>query len=226
MRILSRILTAIAALAVLLLGVYVLVNAVAVAQGWQQRREVAGEVTELLPRLLPGAAAAQADVVATAGREPDRRWIEQACAFRTDDAGWIALNHRETCVLRSVTAWRVESEQDARGLVPITGGPGTSWDGCRGLGVVGPPGVVDGPEATYVDPAGAADGEPWCVQTLGADDEARALAGERTALGGGRWLLLVAEQPLVDEDIGCAHWSVLFCDNPWSGHAFGDAPQD
>lgn len=43
MRVLSSLLEAIAALAALLLGVYGLVNAVAVAQGWQQRREVAGE---------------------------------------------------------------------------------------------------------------------------------------------------------------------------------------
>ena len=84
--------------------------------------------------------------------------------------------------------------------------------------------MVDGPEATYVDPA-ADDGEPWCVHGLGADDEARGLQA-RAGLGEERWLLLVAEQPLVDEDIGCARWSVLFCDNPWTGHAFGDAPQD
>jgi hypothetical protein len=92
------------------------------------------------------------------------------------------------------------------------------------MGVVGPPSVVDGPEATYVDPVAADDGEPWCVHGLGADDEARGLAGERAGLGEERWLLLVAEQPLVDEDIGCARWSVLFCDNPWAGHAVGDAP--
>lgn len=54
--------------------------------------------------------------------------------------------------------------------------------------------------------------------------DARTLAGERVALREGRWLLLVAEQPLVDETIGCAHWSVLFCDNPWMGHAFGAGP--
>ncbi|HEX5918255.1 MAG TPA: hypothetical protein VFY76_10400 [Nocardioides sp.] len=43
MRSLSSLLKAMAALAALFLGVYGLVNAVAVAHGWQQRREVAGE---------------------------------------------------------------------------------------------------------------------------------------------------------------------------------------
>ena len=63
--------------------------------------------------------------------------------------GWIAINHRETCVLRSVTVWEV---------------------------------------------------------------------------GTGRWLVVVAQQPLVDLDIGCVRWSLVLCDNPWVRHAYADWP--
>jgi hypothetical protein len=226
MRILSTLAKFLAVMAATILVIYLLANTAAVAVGFVKRQQVAGEVTSVLARTLPSAERSQDELVDSVGREPDRRWIEQACDFRSVDSGWIAVSHREICVLRSVTAWRVGSEQEAVGLVPLIGPPGTSWDGCSGLGVVGPPGVVDGPEATYVDPAGADDGEPWCVYGLGTDGAARGLAGERAGLGEERWLLLVAEQPLVDEDIGCARWSVLFCDNPWTGHAFGEAPQD
>jgi hypothetical protein len=39
------------------------------------------------------------------------------------------------------------------------------------------------------------------------------------------WLLLLTLAPLVDEDIGCLHWSVVFCDNPFGDElAWGRAP--
>jgi hypothetical protein len=213
-------LTGLAALAVLL---YLVGNVLAVAAGAVQRHQVADEVTDLLVRVVPGAEVAQQEVIDDAGREPDRSWIEQACGFRTDETGWVVINHRETCVLRTVTAWRVESEREARHLVPGAQGRVPAYEGCLPLGVAGDPGVVAGPEATYVDGA-TSDGQPWCTRELGTTDEARAVVGERARLGEGRWLLLVAEQPLVDESIGCARWSIIFCDNPWTSHAFGDPP--
>lgn len=223
MRLLSWFLTCVAGLVVLVLGLYGLVNGIAVVEGMQHRRQVADDVTATLERVLPRAQRAQDATVERVGREPDRRWIEQSCGFSTDDAGWIAQNYRETCVIRTVTAWQVDSQQQARGLASPHGEAMLAYDGCVPLGLVSTPRGGGDVEATYVDPAAAVE-EPSCTYGLGTSEYARALAGERAALGDGRWLLLVAEQPLVDEDIGCAHWSVIFCDNPWTGHAFGEAP--
>lgn len=223
MRLVSIVLKGLAALVAFLVLFYVAVNIGAVAEGAVRRHRVSQDVTEVLPRILPSAEEAQGELVAAAGRAPDRRWIEQACRFDTDESGWIVVAHREVCGMRSVTAWRVTSEQDARDLAPTSGRGEWSYGGCTPLGAAGDPGVVEGPEATYVEWVAAAD-EPWCLRELGPAGDARTLTGERVALEEGRWLLLVAEQPLVDETIGCAHWSVLFCDNPWTGHAFGAGP--
>jgi hypothetical protein len=222
-RLLSIVLKVLGGLVSFLLLFYVAVNLAAVAEGVVQRHRLSEEVTAVLPRILPSAEESQDELVDSVTREPERRWIEQACSFDHDDSGWIIVSWREVCVMRSVTAWRVESVQEARDLVPTTGRDEGDHDGCRPLGVAGGPGVVEGPEATYVDWAASAD-EPWCVWELGPADDARTLVGERVALEEGRWLVLVAEQPLADESIGCAHWSVLFCDNPWTDHAFGEAP--
>lgn len=223
MRLLSIVLKVLGGLVSLVLLFYGAVNLAAVAEGVVQRHRLSEDVTAVLPRILPSAEVSQDDLVESVAREPDRRWIEQACRFETDESGWIVTNHREVCVLRSVTAWRVASEGEARHLVPTSDRDEWAYDGCRSLGVAGEPGVVEGPRATYVDWVASAD-EPWCVWELGPADDARTMAGERVALEEGRWLVLVAEQPLVDESIGCAHWSVLFCDNPWTDHAFGEVP--
>ena len=208
------------ALVAVVLLVYVAVNVGAVAAGVIQRHRTAEAVTQVLPRILPSAVEAHDELVAATGRDADRRWIEQACDFEHDDGGWMVIDWREVCVMRSVTAWQVGSEDEARALVPTTGRDQWAFDGCRSLGVAGEPGVVEGPEATYVDWTGG--DEPWCLRELGPAVDTRTLDGERVELEQGRWLVLVAEQPLVDESIGCAHWSVLFCDNPWAGHALAD----
>lgn len=221
MRILSSTLRGVAGLITCLVLLYVVVNGASVVGGAIERLRVAREVGAVLPRILPSAELAQEELVAEVGRQPEHVWIEQACRHDHDDSGWIVVSWREVCVMRSVTAWQVGSEQEARALVPTADADRWTYEGCTPLGVVGPPGVVPGPEATYVDQsASRGKDEAWCVFELGPADDARTLAGERTDLGEGRWLLLVAEQPLVDEDIGCVRWSVLFCDNPWTGHAF------
>ena len=224
MRLVSIVLKVLAGLVAFHLLFYLAHNGGADAQGVVQRHRHSGDVTAVLPRILPGAERAQDELVDSVGRDPDRRWIEQACRFDHDDSGWIIMNWREVCVMRSVTAWQVTSEQDARDLVPTTGPEEWGYRGCTPLGTAGEPGVVEGPEATYVVRVAGAD-EPWCLWELGPADDARTMVGERVALEEGRWLVLVSEQPLVDEDIGCVHWSVLFCENPWSDHVFGDVPE-
>jgi hypothetical protein len=224
MRVISSAVRVVAVLVAVLVVLHLVVNGASVLGGVIERHRVAGEVSRVLPRILPSAERSQDQLVEEVGREPRLRWIEQACRYDSSYGGWFVVSWREVCVLRSVTAWQVGSEQEARDLVPTADDERSAYDGCTLLGTAGEPGVVAGPEATYVDLAGGtATGGAWCVRQLGPLDDARTLAGERSDLGNGRWLLLVAEQPLVDEDVGCARWSVLFCDNPWTGHAFGDA---
>ncbi len=212
MRLLLRIVAGLLALVVL--G-YLAVNGAAMVQAREQRDDIAEQVTAGLEDAVPAAADRQLDLVGAAGREPDAHWIEQACRFDTDDAGWMVQSHREVCSVRSVTAWRVGSPGEGLALLAVEGPGGTAYDGCQPLG------MLDEAEVTYVDAAGA-DGEPWCTSAL---DAARPVLGERSELAGGRWVMAVDEAPLVDEPIGCAHWSVLFCDNPFGDrHAFGEAP--
>jgi hypothetical protein len=199
---------------------YLVVNGAAVVRARQQRDDIADQVTRALEGALPASTDRQQDVIAATGREPDVRWVEQACEFSTDDSGWIVQRYRETCRVRSVTAWAVESPEEAQGLLAVEGHESRAYDGCRPLG------AVDGAAVTYVDDA-TADGDPWCTGGLGTSSAARGLVGDRAAIGPGRWLLVVDDQPLLDEPIGCVRWSVLFCDNPFGDeHAFGEAPTD
>lgn len=215
MALLLKLLAGLVALVVL---AYVVVNGAALVQARQERHDIAEQVTRALEEALPAAADRQQDLVAVAGREPDLRWVEQACEFSTDDAGWIVQGYRETCLVRSVTAWAVDAPEEAQGLLAVEGREGLAYDGCQPLG------AVDGAEVTYVDDA-TADGHPWCTGGLGDSPDARGLVGDRSAIGPGRWLLVVDEQPLVDEPIGCVRWSVLFCSNPFGDdHAFGEPP--
>ena len=218
-------------LLVAVVGGYLVVNLVSLAGAQAERRSLSAEATDALATEVPGLAEAQADLVSVVGREPERSWTEQVCDFRTDDAGWIVQNYRETCAVRSVTAWPVDSAAQAASLVPVRGDPGVEIDGCTRLGVVpdrdadagsgGRPGV----EVTYVDPA-AADGEPWCDPGRPGPGEVVPVAGQPAPLGSGTgWLLVVDERRLLDEDIGCARWSVVFCTNPFGDrHAFGEPP--
>lgn len=198
-------------------------NLTAVVVGLARSQVLAAEVSGMLDRIVPSAIRAQDELAASAGREPERRWIEQDCSFTTDDSGWIAYNYRETCVMRSVSAWQVGSAQEARTLLPLRDGDLSSYRGCLPLGPVGDIGVVERPEATYVDLA-VPDADEWCTAVSYDPQGARELVGRRTTVDSGRWLVVEEEQPLVDVPIGCTRWSVVFCSNPWLVHAYGDWP--
>lgn len=219
-RALSVVAKVVGGLLALVVLAYVVVNGAALVQARQERGDISDQVTRALEEATPAAADRQQDVIAATGREPDVRWVEQACEFSTDDAGWMVQGYRETCLVRGVTAWAVESLEEARGLLPLQVREELAYDGCQPLG------VVDEAEVVYVDDA-SADGDPWCTSGLGTSDAARGLVGDRAAIGPGRWLLVLDDQPLVDEPIGCVRWSVLFCSNPFGDeHAFGEAPTD
>ena len=221
MSILGSVHKAVGLAVVVVVGLYVVLNVSAVLAGFGRSFVVAHHIGAMLERIVPSAIEAQDELADTAGREPDGRWIEQRCEFGSDDSGWIAINHRETCVMRSVTAWGVDSEHEARRLLPLREMRRGSGDGCLALGPVGDIGVVESPEATYVDSA-AAGSDLWCTRVIDDPEGAHELVGDREPIGDGRWLVVVAEQPLVDLDIGCVRWTVVLCGNPWLRHAWAD----
>lgn len=218
---LRRILTVAAATLVL---TWFVGNLVATAVGIVRSHLVAAEVAPVIERALPEALLAQDELVAAAGRPPDRRWIEQACRFTADESGWMALRHRETCVLRTLTAWQVGSEPEARGLLPTHEMDRSAHKGCVELESVGDVDVEVFREVTYVE-ADASHRDPWCTPLLNDLEGTRALVGQRQTIGPGRWLIVVVERPLLDVAIGCARWTVVLCD-PWVRHSLVGGPQD
>ena len=116
--------------------------------------------------------------------------------------------------MRSVSAWRVDSAQEARTLLPCRDEDRSAPGGCLRLGPVGEIGVVERPEATYVD-LDVPDADAWCTAATYDAPGARELVGHRAVLDSGSWLVVEEEQPLIDVPIGCTRWSVVFCDNPW-----------
>ena len=136
-------------------------------------------------------------------------------------------SHREVCVAEAVVAWPVDSEQRAEELVADLRPPDRSpyrSGSCLSFG-------VDGDlfgrhqQFLYVAPGGDRAAR-WCVPAeAAAPPVARSSERWSTSTRSRGWLLLVTVEPLVDEDIGCQRWSVVFCDNPFGDElAWGERP--
>lgn len=208
--------------------VYVAVNLASMARGWQQRGELADEFAAVAGPLLPELRDRRETVSAQVGREPDRAWIEQVCSFGSDDRGWTVANYRERCALRAVSAWQVEGVDVGRRLLTVTPPDHTvDQPGCEQLGTLGrpsAPGRTSDPTVEVFLASAARDPEAPCGAGQSYGSRARAVEGEVGALPlDATWLVVVDDSgDLVDEDIGCAHWSVIFCDNPFTDHAWAD----
>ncbi|QZY28893.1 hypothetical protein [Nocardioides coralli] len=229
----SRVLRVLAKLGAAVVGLvllgYLFVNVGALVAASAHRDELAGQITQRLAETVPAARERQQQVSATASRRPDRTWLVQECSFETRDAGWMVQSYREVCTLRSVAAWQVEDLRAARALVD--GVPGL--EGLRQVESLGCTAVAHGPTGTASYVAGGWDREvvmdrPWCLVGVEPRDSqpSRAVTGSPELFDPGvDWLVLDHEVELVEEDLGCVHWSVLFCDNPFGDElAWGDAP--
>jgi uncharacterized protein YejL (UPF0352 family) len=220
-------LTAVALVVALVVVGYLTTNLVATASAHGARHRVADAVTERLVTEVP---VAQARSEATAGRidaEPTHTWVSQACEFSSDDAGWMVQNYREVCNAEAVVAWPVDSELEAEALVEGARPPDRSPyrnGSCLSFGMDGDV-FGEYQQLLYVAPTGDRYAR-WCVPDEDGYPARRAVVGELATLDADRgWLLLVTSVPLVDEDIGCVHWSVIFCDNPFGDElAWGEPP--
>lgn len=228
MRVLSGVTKLVGGLLAVVLVVYLAVNLTSLAPGWQQRGELADDFAAQAEPLLPDLRERQSALGDEAGH-PDRAWIEQVCAFDSDDSGWMVNNYRERCSLRSVTAWQVESAGAGRDLLEVTPPDHTAdGPGCEELGTLGGgstrPGTAEvRTQGVSLALAGRA-ADSVCGDWTSYGSRTRTVEGGDEPLPlDATWVVVVESTgDLIDEDIGCAHWSVLFCDNPFTDHAWAD----
>ena len=218
-RALSAVMKVVGGLLALVLVVYLAVNLAGLARGWHQRNQLADDFTEQARELLPELRDQQAAVAAEAGREPERAWIEQVCSFGHDDSGWMINNYREQCSVRAVSAWRVESLATGRSLLRVTPPDYPIHDPtCEELGT-----LRDGSGNVSLALAGR-DADSRCEDATSYGTETRTIDGDSEPLPTDATWVVVADDTgnLVDADIGCTHWSLLFCDNPFTDHAWAE----
>jgi hypothetical protein len=226
-RVLRLVLTAIATVVALALIGYLATNLVAMASARSTRDRVSDTVTQRLVEEVPTAQARSEALAVRIDAEPAHRWVSQACDFSTVDAGWIVQSYRQVCTAEAVVAWPVDSEAAAEALVEHVRPPGRSpyrYGSCLSFGMDGDV-FGEYQQLLYVAPGGDRYAR-WCVPDEDGYPARRAVVGELAALDPEQgWLLLVTSAPLVDEDIGCQRWSVIFCDNPFGDElAWGEPP--
>lgn len=214
------------ALVALVLLAYLGINGAGMLAASGQREELSREITRQLADTVPAARERQQQLASAATREPDRSWLVQECDFATDESGWIVQNYREVCALRAVSAWQVADEAEARALLADV--PGLRAVPERSL-LMGCTDVASGPAGRAAFAPVDTAGDPWCLRRLEPDDydPVRPIDGAPAAFDRDvSWVVVDHEEPLVDEDLGCVHWSVIFCDNPFGDElAWGDAPE-
>lgn len=211
---------------------YLVVNVGGALAAHGKRAALSDEITRRVAEELP---ASRQRAEAVAGRippEPDHSWVAQRCSFETNDSGWIVQDHREVCALESVHAWQVESEAEARRLIEgelqanephFTSGPCVRYPLSGQLGQQNPF-AQSRLDVAWAGPT--TTGSRWCLPDATAYQPRRGVVGEVPELDPTHgWLVVVQTDELVDEVIGCTHWSVIFCDNPFGDEpAWGDSP--
>ncbi|EAP97687.1 hypothetical protein JNB_19493 [Janibacter sp. HTCC2649] len=225
-RILRLALTAMVALVALVVALYLVINIAGVVSAHGKRDALGDQISGRISAELAQSqqrADAVADHVET---EPTHAWVAQQCGFSTDDAGWIVQDYREVCTLESVRAWKVDIEAQARTLLgtQVQSGPESSMNGaCRKYEVaeaLGKQDIFADSRLTFFYVGPATDGSRYCSPSDSTYQQRRGVVGQVPALDEPQgWLVVMQSDELIDEVIGCLHWSVTFCDNP-----FGDEP--
>lgn len=222
----------VASLVGLVVTLYLVVNIGAVVAAHGKRSSVSEEVTRRVADALPASRQRVDSVAARIASEPNHSWVAQRCEFETNDAGWIVQDYREVCALESVHAWQVDSEAEAVRLLgdqvqageePFESGPCIRYPLSPQFGEQDPFGESR-LEFVWAEPR--TTGSRWCLPAAGGYQQRRSVVGDVPDLDPAHgWLVVVQTDELVDEVIGCTHWSVIFCDNPFGDeHAWGEAP--
>jgi hypothetical protein len=220
--------TALAMIVALVLGIYLVVNVVGVIAAQGTRERVSEQLTERLGEEVPDVQRRAAATTVRVDPEPVYTWVAQACRFDTDDAGWMVQNYRQVCDAEAGAAWSVTSEDAATTMVDdllVADVPSYRSGSCVTLGMTGD---VFGKHETFLYVAPGGDrGERYCVPGADGHPARRAVVRELPSLDPSQgWLLVLTTTPLVDEDLGCLHWTVLFCDNPFGDEYAWGEPAD
>ena len=226
LRIVRFVLKALAAVVALAVTVYLVVNVTDVISAKAKRNDLSSQLTQRISEELPATQQRAETAAAGVDSAPTHRWVAQQCGFSTNDAGWIVQNYRQVCSLESVRVWKVSDEAEARALLGdrVQAGSKPSVSGaCHRFEVAESLGKQDAfadTQLTLFYLAPLAQGSSWCDPTRSTFDQRRGVVGQVPDLDDTQgWLVLMQSDELVDEGIGCVHWSVLFCQNP-----FGDEP--
>ena len=225
-RILRILSLAIAAVVALAITTYVAVNTTAVISAKEKRADLSRQLTQRISQELPATQQRAESVARGIESAPTHSWVAQQCGFTTNDAGWIVQEYRQACSLESVRVWNVSGEPEARALLgervqqgttPYVSGACHRYQASESLAKQD---VLADTQLTLFYLAPLMDGSNWCDPTRSTFERRRSVVDEVPALDGSRgWLVVMQSDKLVDEVIGCVHWSVLFCGNP-----FGDEP--
>lgn len=217
---------AVALLVALVVVLYLVVNLAGLVSARGQRADLGDQITQRISAKLPQSQQRADEVASRITSEPTHAWTAQQCGFSTNDAGWMVQDYREVCTLESVRVWQVSTESEARTLLGEQVQAGTEAlgsDACRTYEVSHAIGKQDDfadrqLRLLYVGPA--AEGSRYCDPTDSTYEQRRGVVGKIPPLDASQgWLVVMQTDELVDEVIGCLHWSVIFCDNP-----FGDDP--
>lgn len=222
-RLVSKALALLVAIVVML---YLVINIAGLVSARSKRAAVSDQITQRISAELTQSqqrADAVADRVET---DPTHAWTAQQCGFSTNDAGWIVQDHREVCTLETARAWKVSSEVEARALLGGLVQAGTKPMGneaCRTYEVshsIGEQDVFADSQMRFLYVGPASEGSRYCDPTESTFEPRRSISGKIPTLDPSHgWLVVMQTDDLVDEVIGCLHWSVILCDNP-----FGDDP--
>ncbi|MFC7486818.1 hypothetical protein ACOCJ7_11315 [Knoellia sp. CPCC 206453] len=225
-------LKAMAALVALVVVLYLVINIAGVVSAHGKRNALGDQISQRIAAELTQSQQRADAVASRVESEPTHAWVAQQCGFSTNDAGWIVQDYREVCILESVRAWKVSSESQARALLgaQVQAGPESSVNGaCHKYEVseaLGKQDVFADSQLLFLYVGPAAEGSRYCAPTDTTYQQRRGVVGDAPTLDDSQgWLVVMQTDELVDDVIGCLHWSVLFCDNPFGDDpAWGSAP--
>ncbi|WP_404383910.1 hypothetical protein LL946_01105 [Knoellia locipacati] len=222
----------VAGLVASVLMLYLIVNVGAVVAARAKRSSLGDEVTRRIAEELPASRQRADSVAGSIPSEPNHSWVAQRCEFETNDSGWIVREYRQVCALESAHAWQVDSRAEADRLLgdlASANEPPSTYGSCtryavsprfREQNLFGESRL----ELIWSEPEST--GARWCLPSADGYQARRSVVAEVPELDPAHgWLVVMQTDELVDEVIGCAHWSVIFCDNPFGDElAWGTPP--